>query len=543
MNGGYGIDTGFLYIPFLFYFPLTIILSIFNLRKQIENDLEKIQVKFVVAGIIISTAISFITNAVLPILGNSRYVSFGAYFIVFFLILTFYAILKHHLFNIKVIATELFTMALWIVFLINVFSSSSFNDLAINIGILVGFIFFGALLIRSVLKEVRQKEQMEKMAKDVERAYEQEKRAKETIDAIRVEDEALLSNIGDGVIAVDEAGKISFINNAAEHMLMIKAKDVVNKLYAEVLTVQDEKGETTSQFYDRFNKALSLGEKSTVDLSSKTEVIPYYVRSDGTKFPVAATVTPVVLAGKIIGAVDVFRDITIEKEIDKSKSEFVSLASHQLRTPLSAVKWYSEILLKQKLGKLTSKQKKYLNEINRGNERLISLVNTMLNLSRLEAGKLKINPSDVDVKKLFQDIIKEQKQDIQEKKQKMVCECQDGLPLLKTDLDLLRTVLQNLVSNAIKYSNKGGDIVCKTEKTGNNILMQVKDSGIGIPKEQQSKIFGKLFRASNAFAQDARGNGLGLYTAKKIIERMGGKIWFKSKEGEGTTFSIEMPIS
>ncbi len=380
---------------------------------------------------------------------------------------------------------------------------------------------------------------VDEQTQKIKQSYEAEKEYRERIDSIRVEDEALLANIGDGVIAVDKEGKVTFMNRAAEDMLMIKTENVVNRPYDEILLLQNEKGETIPKEKSRFFSALSSGKKTAVDMSRNVDSIYYYVRGDQTRFPAAETVAPVVLLGNIIGAVDVFRDITVEKEIDKSKSEFVSLASHQLRTPLSAIKWYSEVLLKERTGKLVPKQKKYLREINRGNERIINLVNVLLNISRLEAGKLKPNLTEVNIKKLIEEIIKEEKREIKKRKQKFSFECDANLPKIKTDTDLLRTVLQSVISNAIKYTPELGKIICRVQKKNNIIELQVIDTGIGIPKEQQSKIFGKLFRASNAFAQDARGNGLGLYTAKKIIEILGGQIRFKSKEGEGTTFFIE----
>ncbi len=380
---------------------------------------------------------------------------------------------------------------------------------------------------------------VDEQTQEIKKSYEAEKKYRERIDSIRVEDEALLANIGDGVIAVDKEGKVTFMNRAAEDMLMIKPESIINKPYNEVLLMQDEKGEPVPKEKSRFFSALASGKKTAVDLSGSADSIYYYVRGDKTRFPAAETVAPVVLLGNIIGAVDVFRDITVEKEIDKSKSEFVSLASHQLRTPLSVIKWYVEILLKGKTGKVSPKQKKFLKEIKTGNERVINLVNVLLNISRLEAGKLKINATDVDIKKEVQDIIKGCNLDIKKKKQKLTFEALGDLSKIKTDIDLAKIVLQNIISNAVKYTPPGGTITCKIRGRNKKILLEVKDTGIGIPKEQQGKIFEKLFRASNAFSHDPEGNGLGLYTAKKVIERLGGHIRFESKEGQGTTFFLE----
>jgi len=447
------------------------------------------------------------------------------------------------LFDIKVIATELLTFAIWIILLVKVFVSNNMQDFLVNGGLFLAMLIFGILLIRGVLREVSQREKIEKLAKDIEKAYEAEKLAKEKIDAIRVEDEALLSSIGEGVVAIDREGKVTFINRAAEQMLYLKSEEAVGKSYGEILKMETEKGEAVAKEKDPLNLALSSGKKVITAVAEGTaDIIYFYVRKDGTKFPSAITVAPVILNGKTIGAVDVFRDITVERQIDKSKTEFVSLASHQLRTPLSAIKWYSEIILGGKAGKLKPKQQEYLEQVYKGNERMIKLINVMLNISRLEAGKVKITLAPLSIKELLENIIAEQQVDILKKKHKFTFECPNDLPKITTDSELIRMVFQNLISNAIKYTQDKGKIDCKVEKKDNSILFSVHDNGIGIPEDQQKKIFGKLFRADNAFSHDPQGNGLGLYAAKMTIENLGGKTWFESKPGQGTTFYVELPV-
>jgi len=142
----------------------------------------------------------------------------------------------------------------------------------------------------------------------------------------------------------------------------------------------------------------------------------YYARKDKTKFPVASMVTPVILDGKVIGAIEVFRDVTREREIDKTKTEFVSIASHQLRTPLSSVSWHAEMLLTGDVGKLNKEQKKYLNEVYRGNQRMVKLVNALLNVSRLELGTFAVNPEPIDMVDLVRSVVDEQKKQIDQKK-------------------------------------------------------------------------------------------------------------------------------
>lgn len=393
-------------------------------------------------------------------------------------------------------------------------------------------------------KNLQQK--VAEQTKHIRTAYEAEKIAKERIDATRVEDEAILSGIGEGVIAIGKNGEIMFINKSAEQMLDLKPGEGVNKKYDEIFNIENEKGETIKTEETPLYRALNLGKKITTDVSGNSNVF-YCVRKDNSKFPVAITVAPIILDGKIIGAVDVFRDITIEKQINKSKSEFVSLASHQLRTPLSAIKWYSEMLLKTKFGQLSQKQKKYLKQVHHGNERMIRLIDVLLNVSRLEAGKIKANPTVIDAKKMMCDIVNEQKFAIKKKKQKIIFVCDDVLPGVSpkifADENLIRMVFQNIVSNAVKYTPSKGKVTCSIDKKGKDILFAISDTGIGIPKSQQKRVFEKLFRADNALSHDPEGNGLGLYVAKATVENFGGKIWFESTEGSGTKFFVALPAA
>ncbi len=236
------------------------------------------------------------------------------------------------------------------------------------------------------------------------------------------------------------------------------------------------------------------------------------------------------------------RDITKEKEIDKTKNEFVSLASHQLRTPLTSIKWCSEKLLREKTGELTQKQKRHIEEINQGNERMIDLVRNLLNVSRIEMGTLAVNPKLTDIGELLKRVIKEQASFVQEKKHEVIVEIAKGLPKISTDPELVRMVFQNLFGNAVKYTPAGGKITCEMKKKGEEIITTIKDNGVGIPEKQQNQIFQKLFRGDNVVREHSEGTGLELYITKAMVDALGGKIWFESKEGKGTTFWVALHL-
>ena len=361
-----------------------------------------------------------------------------------------------------------------------------------------------------------------------------------SLEMARVKEEAILLSVGDGLLATDEKGKITFINKMAEKLLGKKNKEVVGKKYFDVLPLEDENGALISPEKHPVNIVLATR------AATATLATAYYKRADKERFPFAIKATPVILEGKIIGTIKLFRDITYEREIDKAKTEFVSLASHQLRTPLSTVNWYTEMLLERDVGELNEKQKKYLDEVYRSNQRMVELVNALLNVASLELGTFAIEPEPVDICLLTENVINEQKSQINDRNLQFSFSCEKSIPLMQADPRLLHMVMQNILSNAVKYTAKGGKIdFTITLADKKNVLLKISDTGYGIPKNQQAQIFTKLFRADNVRDKDTDGTGLGLYIVKSIVENTGGKIWFRSggKKGDkGTTFYVTLPL-
>ncbi|MBI2120894.1 MAG: PAS domain-containing protein [Parcubacteria group bacterium] len=361
-------------------------------------------------------------------------------------------------------------------------------------------------------------------------------KANEIVKQEKVKYEALLTSIGDGMIATNKDGEILVINPQAVKMLGRDAASSMGKFFVDIVPIEQNEKE----------EMIPVGERPvfrTLLSGTRITTVSYYFKADGTKFPVAVTSAPILLDGRIIGAIVVFRDITKEREIDKSKTEFVSLASHQLRTPLSAIRWYSEMLDSEKLGPLNANQKDYLSEIYKSNIRMIDLVNALLNVSRIDMGTFAIEPELMDIKEIAESVLKELFVKIQESNIRVTAFYQEDFPKVNVDPKLMRVVIQNLLSNAIKYTPKGGHVEFSLTKDEKNMLIQVTDSGIGIPAGVQEKIFTKLFRADNARVVESEGTGLGLYIIKSITERGGGRAWFFSTENKGTTFFVELPLS
>lgn len=254
----------------------------------------------------------------------------------------------------------------------------------------------------------------------------------------------------------------------------------------------------------------------------------------------------------------VAQDVSKHQQLNKAKTDFVALASHQLRTPLSIIKWYVDFLLLGDAGEISEEQRKYLEEVYQSNERLIELVNALLDVSRIDVGTFAIEPEPTDIIERAETALKKLQGEIDKKKIKIDKQF-DLLPRTNLDPRLTKIVFVNILSNAVKYTPEGGRIIVKIKKTEKDIFVRITDTGCGIPKEEQPKIFTKMFRAHNAQRIESIGTGLGLYIVKAVIEKSGGKIWFESpsldllleaeqegreqpKENQGTTFNITIPL-
>lgn len=356
---------------------------------------------------------------------------------------------------------------------------------------------------------------------------------------------AILSSIGDGVFAVDMQGRITVFNPVAQAISGVSEADAMGKYYGDVLRFEYEK---TGKINDVFIRKALHGHVTS--MSNHTVI----VTSDGHRVPVADSAAPIRNASDVmIGAIVVFRDVSKEYELDKAKTEFVSLASHQLRTPLSAINWYGEMLLGGDAGKLNKDQHEYIKEIFEGSQRMVELVNSLLDVSRLEVGKLPNQPAPTSLQQLVENMEKELQVEVKEKALTLTADLKN-ISNVTADPKQLRIIVQNLMSNAVKYTDKKGsvhvtlrratdkDVRVAKLKTGNYWFFSVKDDGYGIPISEQAKIFGKLFRADNVRKLDVEGTGLGLYIVKEVVDKMGGRVWFESIEGKGTTFYVVAPM-
>jgi signal transduction histidine kinase len=228
------------------------------------------------------------------------------------------------------------------------------------------------------------------------------------------------------------------------------------------------------------------------------------------------------------------------QELDRLKSAFVSIVSHELRTPMTSIKGYVENMLIGLTGTLTDKQSHYLQRVKRNVERLTRLINDLLDLSRIEAGRIELHPAWLSVPELVGDVVESLHSMAREKPVTVVTQSAPALPLIRADRDKLHQILTNLIQNAIKFTPPNGEVRVEMQRTDGHVLISVADTGCGIPPDEIDKVFEKFYRGESA-PVEARGAGLGLAITKSLVELHGGRIWVESTPGHGSRFSLTLP--
>ncbi|MBI5421927.1 PAS domain S-box protein [Candidatus Peregrinibacteria bacterium] len=355
-------------------------------------------------------------------------------------------------------------------------------------------------------------------------------------NALRQRQESLLESIGDGVVAIDRYFNIILWNKASQNISGYAPHEALGRPFREIMQLKRESDHTENIVF--LEETMLFGKTKTMENST------LLIAKDGREIPVSDSAAPVFDPdGKVVGAIVVFRDVTKEREVETARQEFVSLASHQLRTPLTGIRWITQILMKEKAGPLTDKQRGYILDIDEANGRLLKLVNSLLNSSRVELGTFSVTPEPTDLEELTQITLKELESEISKKELRVHTDLPHDIPVIEADPKLIKMILQNLISNAVKYTPSKGQITISLSKEADTISLKVSDTGMGIPKAEQGKVFSKLWRGANAEKSVEEGTGLGLYIIKSILDKTGGKIGFKSVENKGTTFLVSLPVS
>ncbi len=336
--------------------------------------------------------------------------------------------------------------------------------------------------------------------------------------------QAIIYHFADALLFFDNELVLTIFNPQAKIFFEAKAKEVIGK---KVPALKEfPKLKILLDFLEKkperiFREKLKIAENLILEVSS---------------LPISGE------GGKKIGTLLILHDVTREKHIERMKTEFVSIAAHQLRTPLSAIKWTLRMLLEGDLGKLTKEQLGFLEKTYQSNERMIGLINDLLNVARIEEGRYVFKLTSVQFEKICQEVIDVFKEEISRRQINFGFLIPlEKLPQVRVDVEKIKLVVQNFLDNAIKYTMPGGRMTISLKKGIKEIEFEIKDTGVGISKDQQERVFTKFFRGANIMRMETTGSGLGLFIAKNIIEAHGGKIWFESEEGKGSTFHFTLP--
>ena len=335
---------------------------------------------------------------------------------------------------------------------------------------------------------------------------------------------AIIENFPEGLLFFDQKNELSSTNPKVRDFFDLEPENILGKDLEALREIPSFLPliEILGEELEVYQKELKLTEGLVLEVST----------------------IAIMSAEEKVGTLVILRDITREKIIERLKTEFVSIAAHQLRTPLSAIKWTLRMILDGDLGEISQEQRKFLEGTYGSNERMIRLNNDLLNVTRIKEGRFLYNIQSRDIIEIVEGVIDPMKEIARRKKVKFSFKTpKKEIPKVKIDSEKVSLAIQNLIDNAIHYTKSGGEVKVslRYSKKEKQILFSVKDSGIGIPKGQQKRVFTRFFRAANAVRAETEGTGLGLFIAKNVIEAHEGKIWFESVEGKGTTFYFTLP--
>jgi PAS domain S-box-containing protein len=339
--------------------------------------------------------------------------------------------------------------------------------------------------------------------------------------------ESVIRSIAEGLVVLDAQGKVIMMNPAAEKLLGISRKDMAGKQLSENLKEEE---------LVSLVKGAPEREDQEIELISKDDETKKVLRASSAVIESEN--------GQTIGMVSVLTDITKQKELDRLKSSFVSNVSHELRTPIVAMEKSLSLLLSETTGEISETQEQFLSIADRNLKRLARLINDLLDLSKLEAGKLEIRREPCSIDKILNESIEALDNWAKTKSISIERRFQEGLPEVNIDPDRIIQVLTNLVGNAIKFTPNNGRVKVEAalSRGNNEIIVTVEDTGIGITKEHLTKIFDKFYQVGERVSTDIMGTGIGLSIAKEIVELHGGRIWAESEQGEGAKFIFTLPL-
>jgi PAS domain S-box-containing protein len=350
---------------------------------------------------------------------------------------------------------------------------------------------------------------------------------------------AILESIADGVLVLDDKGRVLLLNPTAEELLGFAAVALEGEHFRHMLGLGETEAhrELAQGLYRELRGQLEVEDDEEHARSAS-------IRLSAGRRVLAVTIAPLILSlGGATGLVAALRDISREAEVERLKNEFISTVSHELRTPMTSIKGYTDLLFLGMAGGLTDAQRNFLQIIKSNADRLTALVNDILDISRIETGRIRLTIEPLDLIELIDQVVASFREQYRDEGMALIWEAPETLPAVRGDAARVTQVLSNLVANAWQYTPYGGEVSISARTVDGFVQVDVADNGIGIAPENIARIFDRFFRADHPMVQEAEGTGLGLSIVKMFVEMLGGEIWVDSTLGAGSTFSFTMPLA
>ena len=346
---------------------------------------------------------------------------------------------------------------------------------------------------------------------------------------------ALFNAVNQAIMFIAPEGQILTVNNCFSEFFHLSAESVATQTFKQLQT----------QWIQFFSEPAIIQEYlNDNDRSQKKPVFTKIQQIAPTKRELEIQNLPVYsTASAYIGQLYILRDITRERDVERLKTEFISMVSHELRTPLTGIQGFIELLLDGEAGEVNQTQQEYLTIVNTSATRLVELVNDLLDISRIESGKMELHYAPFDLNPVIANVVQSFQQPIKVKKQTLTVQVADTSVVIRGDEQRIHQVLTNLVSNAHKYTPDTGHIAISTRYEGDNVSIAIRDTGIGMTPEEQVRLFTKFYRVHNHYTAQVGGSGLGLTISRSLVEQHGGHIDVESTAGQGSTFRITLPVS
>ncbi len=348
--------------------------------------------------------------------------------------------------------------------------------------------------------------------------------------------EAVFKFTEEGIIIFDGQGKVVGFNTAAAKLTGCKADEAIGKDFTKVVKSVSQEGVNLAAI-SPIHQVLTDGKT----IAKSQQLIE---SADAEQIWTEISYSPIMdNNGRVTSGLAIIRNIQKDREVEEIKSDFISIVSHELRTPLSAIKGFLSMIINKDFGELNDKQFHFLNRVYQSNQRMVDLVEDLLDASHIESGKINLVQNPTAPEAIINEVVSELASKGFERQILLKVKRRQRLPLVLADENRLRQILTNLIDNAIKYSFPKGEVVIDFKVVGDELITTVSDSGVGISPAQVERIFQKFGRVYNPMSVQAGGSGLGLYIVKRLVESHGGKIWATGREGKGSKFSFSLPIA